>query len=187
VHQRDMLMPMLAIFDATLFDRTGLHYFRSPASYCMRRSTMRNKVGWTSIRRSWSLAANEISQTVGTASLVEWAKLALNEPQSRVLRVTRVRYDIADQPVALEEVVLPLSRFFGLAPDDGDIPDLTELAQRHGISLGRAIERISIVPATKDVASHLGIAFGTDVMKLDRVTETADGEPIEWRVAYRKI
>ena len=34
---------------------------------------------------------------------------------------------------------------------------------------------------------HLKIAAGTDVMKLERVAETADGQPIEWRVAYRKI
>jgi hypothetical protein len=123
-----------------------------------------------------------ISQTVETASLTERAKLALNTPQAPVLRVTRVRYDNADQPLALEEVVLQLSRYFGLAPDDGDISELTELAQRYGLSLGRAIERISIVPATSNVAKHLGIAAGTDVMKLDRTVENADGEPVEWRV-----
>ena len=62
-----------------------------------------------------------------------------------------------------------------------------ELAQRHGLSLGRATERISIVPATKDVAMHLGIPAGANVMKLDRIAETADGKPIEWRVTFRKI
>jgi DNA-binding GntR family transcriptional regulator len=45
----------------------------------------------------------------------------------------------------------------------------------------------SIVSATKDVASHLGITTGANVLKLDRVVETIDGEPVEWRVAYRKI
>ena len=86
--------------------------------------------------------------------------------------------------VALEEVVLPLERFPGLAPNGGDIPDIVELAQRHGLSLGRVTARISIVRATRDVASHLGIAAGTNVMKLDRITENAVGEPIEWRVAF---
>jgi hypothetical protein len=91
-------------------------------------------------------------------------------------------------PIALEEVVLPLERLAGLSPNGGsDIPDITELAQRHGLLLGRATERISIVQATKDVAQHLRIAVGTGVMKLDRVTETADGEPVEWRVAFRKV
>jgi DNA-binding GntR family transcriptional regulator len=49
------------------------------------------------------------------------------------------------------------------------------------------MERISIVPSIREVAQHLGIAAGADVMKLDRIVETADGEPIEWRVAFRKL
>jgi GntR family transcriptional regulator len=130
--------------------------------------------------------AVSISQTAETASLVEWAKLALNSPQARVLRVTRVLYDAPDRPIALEEVVLALDRFPGLTANGGDVPDIVELAQRYGISLGRASERMSIVRASKDVAGHLGIAAGADVLKLDRICETVDGEPIEWRVAFRK-
>ena len=42
------------------------------------------------------------------------------------------------------------------------------------------------MPATREVAKHLGIGAGAQVMKLDRIVETADGEPIEWRVAFRK-
>ena len=131
--------------------------------------------------------ALSIAQTAGTANVVEWSKLSLSSLQTPVLRVTRIVFDEADRPLALEEAVLPLDRFPGLAPDGGDVPDIIELTQRYGISLGRAMERISIVPATKDVAMHLGIAAGTDVMKLDRIAETTDGEPIEWRVSYRKI
>jgi DNA-binding GntR family transcriptional regulator len=127
-----------------------------------------------------------IAQTVGTANVAEWAKLVLSNLQAPVLRVTRLRHDDQARSVALEEVVLPLDRFPGLAPNGGDIPDIVELAQRHGLSLGRVTERISIVRATRDVASHLRITAGTDVMKLDRVTETADGRPIEWRVAFAR-
>ena len=118
--------------------------------------------------------------------MAEWAKLVLSDLKAPVLRVTRLRHDDQARPVALEEVVLPLDRFPGLAPNGGGIPDIVELAQRHGLSLGRVTERISIVRATRDVASHLRITAGTDVMKLDRVTETADGRPIEWRVAFAR-
>jgi len=131
-------------------------------------------------------ALMSIAQTVGTANVAEWAKLVLSNLQAPVLRVTRLRHDDQARSVALEEVVLPLDRFPGLAPNGGDIPDIVELAQRHGLSLGRVTERISIVRATRDVASHLRITAGTDVMKLDRVTETADGRPIEWRVAFAR-
>ena len=129
-----------------------------------------------------------LSQNADTATLVEGAKLALSSPKARVLRVTRILFDASDRAFALEEVVLALDRFSAMSPNGGgDIPDIVGLAQRHGLALGRATERVSIVPATSDVASHLKIAAGADVMKLDRIAETADGEPIEWRVTYRKI
>ena len=95
-----------------------------------------------------------------------------------MLRVTRILFDDNDRPIALEEAVLPLDRLPGLSPNGGvDIPDIIEIAQRHGISLGRAMERISIVPSTREIAQHLGIAAGADVMKLDRIVETIDGVP----------
>ena len=96
----------------------------------------------------------------------------------------RVRYDTPQRPIALEEVALPLERFPGLTADASEI---TELAQRYGLSLGRASEHISIVPASKDVAAHLGVTARENVMKLERIVETADGKPIEWRVTFRKM
>jgi GntR family transcriptional regulator len=128
-----------------------------------------------------------IAQAAATANLVEWAKLALSSPQGRVLRMQRVLYDAPARPIAFEEVVLVLDRFPGLTANGSDVPDIVELAGRYGISLGRASERISMVRASKDVALHLGIAAGTDILKLDRIAETVDGEPIEWRVAFRKV
>jgi DNA-binding GntR family transcriptional regulator len=125
-----------------------------------------------------------ITQHTDKANAVECTKLALKAPGARVLRLTRLRYDEPHRPIALEEVVLPLDRFPGLTADASDI---TELAQCYDLSLGRACEHVSIVAATKDVAAHLGIAVGANVMKLDRIVETADGKPIEWRVTFRKI
>ena len=95
-----------------------------------------------------------ITQNTGTATIEEWAKLDLNVPNSQVLRVTRIQQDDNNRPVAFEEAVLALERFPGLGADGGDIPDVIELAQRQGLSLGRATERLSIVRATQDVASH---------------------------------
>jgi GntR family transcriptional regulator len=128
-----------------------------------------------------------ITQNTSTATIEEWAKLDLNVPNSRVLRVTRIQQDDNNRPVAFEEAVLALERFPGLVPNGRDVPDIIELAQRHGLSLGRATERLSIVRATKDVASHLQVGTGTDVLKLNRIVETVDGEPVEWRVGFRKI
>jgi DNA-binding GntR family transcriptional regulator len=128
-----------------------------------------------------------ITQSTGTATVEEWAKLDLNAPNSRVLRLARVQLDDSNDPIGIEEVVLPLERFPGLAVNGADVPDIVELAKGHDLSLRRATERVSIVPATKDVASHLQIAPGVDVLKMNRIVETADGEPVEWRVTFRKI
>ena len=80
--------------------------------------------------------------------------------------------------------MLSLDRFPGLT---ADVSDITKLAQCYGLSLGRATERVCIMPATRGIAMHLGITAGTNVLKLDRLVETVDGKPVEWRVAYRKI
>jgi DNA-binding GntR family transcriptional regulator len=128
-----------------------------------------------------------ITQSTGAPTIEEWAKLDLDAPNSRVLRLTRVQLDDNSHPLCVEEVVVALERFPGLAVNGGDVPDITELAQRHGLALGRATERLSIVRAAKGVASHLHIAPGADVLRLNRIVETADGDPVEWRVTFRKI
>jgi DNA-binding GntR family transcriptional regulator len=127
------------------------------------------------------------TQDFGTATVEEWAKLNLVVHNSQVLRLSRVQLDDDNHPVGVEEVVVALERFPNLVPNGADVPGIVELARQHGLSLGRARERLSIVRATKDVASQLEIAPGTDVLKLNRIVDTADGEPVEWRVAFRKI
>jgi DNA-binding GntR family transcriptional regulator len=128
-----------------------------------------------------------ITQSTGVPTIEEWAKLDLDAPNSRVLRLTRILRDDNNDPLAVEDVVLALERFTDLVANGGDVPGIIELAQRHALSLGRASERVSLVRAAKDVASHLQIAVGTDVLKLNRIVETADSEPVEWRVTFRKI
>ena len=123
-----------------------------------------------------------IAQTAGSANLIEWTKLELKDLKAPVMRVTRSRREHGY--ILLEEVVLALSHFPGLAADGEVIPDIIELAQRFGLSVGRAFEHIAFIPATNVIAQHLGIAAGTGIVKLDRIIETTDGEPVEWRVAY---
>jgi DNA-binding GntR family transcriptional regulator len=130
--------------------------------------------------------ARMITQSTGIPTIEEWAKLDLGGSNSCVMRLTRVRYDDNSHPLGVEEVVLPLERFPGLVANGGDVPDIIELAQRHGLALGRSSERIRIVQSTKPIASLLGIAVGANVLKLERIAETADGQPIEWRVAFAK-
>src|SRR5262245_23375494 len=119
-----------------------------------------------------------ITKTADTANGIERTILQL-QPLTSVLRLTRIRYDENGWPLMYKEVVLPLAHFPGLSANVADLPDLYGLAQRHVLTLGRATERISIVPATRDIAFHLRIGAGTDLAKLDRVIETSDGVPIQ--------
>src|SRR6476660_6482013 len=104
--------------------------------------------------RPLMLRVASITKTVDTANGNERTILRLTKPLTSVLRLTRIRYDENDRPLMYKEVTLPLHLFPGLAPNGADIPDIFELAQRHGHILGRATERISIVPAARDVAFH---------------------------------
>jgi hypothetical protein len=123
-----------------------------------------------------------ISQTTGKANLIECTKLALRDAETQVLRVSRVRNEKTFGTL-FEDVVLPLDKFPGLAAWE-TVPDVADLAERFDLPIARVAERIRLVEAPGNVAQHLGIAAGTGVVKLDRITETIGGEPIEWRVAY---
>jgi len=48
--------------------------------------------------------------------------------------------------------------------------------------LGNAREQLSATTTTSEIAAHLGIAIDTPVLKIDRVTETADGAPLLWQI-----
>ena len=64
------------------------------------------------------------TQSTGSPTLDEWAKLDLCGPNSRVLRLTRVQLDGNSRPLGVEEVVLALERLPGLAANGADIPDI---------------------------------------------------------------
>ncbi|MGI9423341.1 MAG: GntR family transcriptional regulator [Hyphomicrobiaceae bacterium] len=102
---------------------------------------------------------------------------------ARVIRHARVR-TIADRPFLRETIVLPEARFAGLGIGE-EIPNtLYDLFQReYGITVSRADEQLTAVAATEPDAKTLGIAPGTPLLRIDRVTYAIDETPIEWRVS----
>src|SRR5262245_39672677 len=121
-----------------------------PASHATDCKVSRLDIVWVGMQcaasASWvnQMLLQRSEHSTGPATLGEWAKLDLDAPNSRVLRVTRIQLESANHPLAVEEVVLALERLPGFVPA-GDIPDIMELAQRQGLALGRATERVSIV------------------------------------------
>jgi DNA-binding GntR family transcriptional regulator len=123
-----------------------------------------------------------IGHKASFASRIERERLHLPVCR-RVLRVYRVIFE-ADRPYSYQRVVLPLHRLPGLDREFASTATLQEIASRYGLKLGNASERIRIVDAPADAAAHLAISVEQNVLQLDRVTATADGVPIEWRIAY---
>jgi GntR family transcriptional regulator len=123
-----------------------------------------------------------IGQTTARATKQEQQKLQLSATDL-VMRTLLVRYS-GDQPAVFEKTVLPLACLPRIARDGPVVLDLFDLAKEHGLTLGQARERPRRVRAGAQVASHLQIKPGTPLTKLDRVTFTTDGTPIEWRVSF---
>src|SRR5262245_54443978 len=81
---------------------------------------------------------------------------------------------------------LPVSLFSGLDQPNGD-SRFVGLAQRFGVLVGRAEERISIGTASPSIAEALSISPGSAIAVLDRVVCSIDGQPLEWRMAWCQL
>ena len=118
----------------------------------------------------------------GAATERECKRLRL-EAGEKVYRVRRTR-DHGRRTVMVEELALPAALFPGL-DTKLDVGDLNALARDYGILLGKAWERMAIVPAPMSVAGDLGIPPETPILFLDRVVCALEAErPVEWRTAY---
>ena len=125
-----------------------------------------------------------IAHETSFASKAERERLRLSVSR-RVLRLLRL---ISEQgrPRSYERIVLPLYRLPGLETQLASTLSLFEIAAQHGLTLGRATERIGHVNAPPEVALHLAITADQRVLRLERVTATTDGVPIEWRVVFMR-
>ncbi len=117
-----------------------------------------------------------------TANATETRRLQLRNGES-VLRLHRLRLHDG-RPLMIEDSTIPQSRFPGLAQEADISPNIVVLAQRYGVLLVRAQERISVEAADSEVAGVLRVSDGTPLLKLDSLVFSIDGLPVEWRVAH---
>lgn len=119
----------------------------------------------------------------GPATPEEAAALAL-QPDAPVHRVERLRA-IAGEPVILESILLPASRFPGFAlPVLREMHDeLYVLYQRdHGVTIGRAEERLAAIAADGTQAAKLRLRPGAPLLEIFRVAFDLADRPVERRV-----
>jgi GntR family transcriptional regulator len=104
-------------------------------------------------------------------------------PQDRIYRIHRTRLH-KNQPFMVEHAAVPTTLFPSLDEKGQVASRIMVLAQQYGVLLGKAEERVSIGQAAQAVADTLAIPPGTPVMVLDRVVQSLDGRPVEWRVGW---
>lgn len=116
------------------------------------------------------------------ATRIETERLKLSS-SAFVIVIERVR-DLNERPVIYETIVLPSARFPGLGQDEEIPNELYQLyEQEFGITIQKATENLRAVSASRQEARALGLVTGAPLLEIDRLAETLDGTPVEWRVS----
>ena len=102
-------------------------------------------------------------------------------PDEAVLRTQRLHRHNG-RPFVLEVARVAICQLPGFDAEDSRDCPIAALAQRHGVHLAQASERISLMPATPDAARHLLTQPGKMLLKLDRLILSTGSRPVEWRV-----
>jgi GntR family transcriptional regulator len=107
--------------------------------------------------------------------------LALGEP---VVHLRRVRL-VDGVPLSLDLSWLPAAEGARIAQGDLARRDVfLMLEQDLGLALGHADLSIDAVTAEPEVADELGIEPGEALLRIERLTHTAGGRPIDWETLY---
>jgi len=107
-------------------------------------------------------------------------ELGVGEPINIVRRVLQ----FANKPVVVDEIYLP-GNIFGtvtlemLRDYQGSLYSFFE--NQFGIRMIRAEERLRAVPADRASAELLGVAEGSPLLSVERVSFSYADKPVEWR------
>lgn len=102
----------------------------------------------------------------------------------QMIRIERVRF-LREQPVICETIIVPYSLFPELGQQDGVIPNsLYSLYERqYGISVTRAVERLSAESAQGEIARRLALIPGTPLLSIQRTAYSLNSRPVELRIS----
>jgi GntR family transcriptional regulator len=118
----------------------------------------------------------------GPAKAAETGRLDI-APGEDVIRITRVR-SLGERPAIFERIALPAALFPGLDARS-DLPNTlyTLFARDYGVTIGKAEERLSAVPAGAEAARHLNLDRAAPLLAIDRIALALDNHPVEWRLS----
>ena len=111
------------------------------------------------------------------------AKLLNVRKGNSLVLIERIR-TIAGEPCIFERILLPRTLFPEI--EKRELPNnLYNLySTEYGVTIAGASERLKAVAATRREANHLGVATGTPLLLINRVAQTVNGAPAEWRISF---
>jgi GntR family transcriptional regulator len=122
-----------------------------------------------------------LAQELGPATSLECERLALDRTAG-VVRTRRLR-EQDGRPCMHETTCLPMDRFGIKSVDEVGDYQIVPFAQKRGVHLVRAIEKVGAAAAALDIAELMGVQPGKMLLELDRVIYCFEGQPAEWRVS----
>lgn len=104
--------------------------------------------------------------------------------QAKVTELKRLRF-LNREPISLDVTYLPCSIGARLAKEDLATRDIFVILENdYGMSLGHADMQIGSTLADEILAGQLRVEEGSPVLVIERITNTADGLPIDYEHLY---
>ncbi len=133
---------------------------------------------------SKELLDNKLLCCVRSKAAAGIAKMLNIRAGSAVIDIKRLLL-FSNKPIILDRIILPAVPFKGVTSErigdfNGSMYRMYET--RLGIRMVRAEERLVATGADVEAASLLGLAPGTPLLSIERVSYTYDDKPMEWRL-----
>jgi len=110
-------------------------------------------------------------------------RLGLRE-RDDVLELRRVRY-LDREPISLDVTYVPVAIGERLVREDLPRRDIFVILENdYGIALGNADLQIESMVADADLAPLLNVMQGTPILKIERLTYTAEGRPLDFEYLH---
>ena len=102
--------------------------------------------------------------------------------KARVVRIKRLRW-VAGELCILESISIPAALFPGLAAMELPNTLYSLYANRFGITIATATERLKAITLDAGQATLLGKEEGRPALAIDRIAIDLEDRPVEWRVS----
>ena len=120
------------------------------------------------------------------ASVAEASALRLGTERTVITIRRRRSFEVGG--AVLDRIALPLKLFFDFESEGTLPPNLYEFyGDYFGVRAVKCTEAIGVAAADQEMAAALSVPVGEPVLKIERTSYSAGGEPMEWRESYCQL